>query len=62
MQTNSEIAVYRIVNLGIAENGTENLGIFVDYTVNKGGLLIKYKNSRRYLRIIQELRGTASEI
>jgi hypothetical protein len=35
MQTNLEITVYRIVTLGIAENSTENLGIFVGYTVKK---------------------------
>jgi len=33
-----------IVNLGAAENGNENLGIFVDYTVNQWELLIKYKD------------------
>jgi hypothetical protein len=35
MQTSSEITVYRIANLGMVENGTENLGIFVDYAANK---------------------------
>lgn len=59
IQKNSEFAVYRIVNLGRAENGTENIGIFVDYTVNKWELLIKYKDFRGYRLIIQELRRNA---
>jgi hypothetical protein len=46
----------------MVENGTENLGIFVDYAANKWEFFIKYKNSRRYLRVIQELRDPASEI
>lgn len=59
IQKNSEFTVYHIVNLGIAKNGTENMGIIVAYTLNKWELFIKYKNFRGYLWIIQELRGNA---
>jgi len=52
IQKNPEFTVYRIVNLGIAENGTENIEMFVDYTVNQWELLIKYKDFRGYLGII----------
>lgn len=35
IQRNSEIIVYHIVKLGMAENGTENTEILVDHTVRQ---------------------------